>query len=230
MESHKIFQKFDLYAEVVQQNYMCHKEIIEVARALLSLEKLDAKFTHIDLGCGNAYFINAIYSENTAVHYIGVDLSPAALIDAENNVKHKIKWKSEFYCDDLLGFLKKQKTKVQFISCGFCLHHLPTDHKKEVFKIVQKRLRAGGSFFLYDVVRNEESKKTYNKRQLELYKTNWNTIPKDTMELIGKHILNEDFPENMSTYIKWGKEVGFSNVEVAYRDPNKLYAFIEFKN
>ena len=50
------------------------------------------------------------------------------------------------------------------------------------------------------------------------------------MKMVETHMLNEDFPEKLSTYQEWGEEVGFQRSEILYRTPHEFYVFIEFKN
>jgi len=49
------------------------------------------------------------------------------------------------------------------------------------------------------------------------------------MQVLEDHILNEDFPEKIETYLQWGEDLGFSSTNILYQDPNTLFAFLEFR-
>lgn len=228
-KTHELFKSFDLYTEVVQQNYMRHKELIAITKAQLATKGVRDGDTLLDLGCGNAYFSKEVYPSDVQLHYKGVDLSPDAIKSAKLMLQGNTKWKTELIAEDMLQFLNNEESSVKFISSGFCLHHLATEQKKEVFTAVKERLVPGGTFFLYDVaMEDDDDKPAFNKRQLNWYNKAWHTISKEQMEAISAHILNEDFPEKVTTYTNWAKTLGFSQVNQLYRDPNKLYVCLEF--
>ena len=137
MESHKIFQKFDLYAEVVQQNYMCHKEIIEVARALLSLEKLDARFTHIDLGCGNGRIIIDFKDKlNKPFLYIGIDCCKELIEIAKKNNEEENVYFINMDIDKIDEyFLNKYKNYIFLFESSLCMVKYPSRILKLISQI-----------------------------------------------------------------------------------------------
>ncbi len=230
MKTHKIFKKFNLYEEIVRHNYMYHEELIHVTKKRLNILEENRSITFLDLGCGDAYLTSQLFPKEAPINYVGVDLSESALKDAEINLSGYSGWEVDLHCEDLLDFLKKNNTKFQIISCGFSLHHLKTEDKKKVFKEVKKSLKPGGLFLLYDVVRGEETVDEINRKQIEVYKKAWAKIPSDSMQLIEEHMINEDFPEALTTYEKWGGEIGFSQSEILYRTPHEFYVLIEYKN
>ncbi len=228
-KTHELFKSFDLYSEVVQQNYMRHKELIAITKERLSQKGIQDGATLIDLGCGNAHFSKEAYPAEICLHYKGIDLSENAIYSAKNMLHDRSNWDVALVCDDMLHFLENSQEKVQFISSGFCLHHLSTPQKKAVFSALKKRLLAGGTFFLYDVAMEErDNKPIFNKRQLNWYRKAWHSISNEQMAAISEHILKEDFPEKVSTYKNWAKAFGFSQIKQLYRDPNSLYVFLEF--
>ena len=146
-KTHELFKSFDLYSEVVQQNYMRHKELIAITKERLSQKGIQDGATLIDLGCGNAHFSKEAYPAEICLHYKGIDLSENAIYSAKNMLHDRSNWDVALVCDDMLHFLENSQEKVQFISSGFCLHHLSTPQKKAVFSALKKRLLAGGTFF-----------------------------------------------------------------------------------
>jgi len=230
MKEHKIFTKFNLYEEIVKQNYMYHKELIEVAQKRLQPKSVNKPLFYLDLGCGDAYFISQVYTKDVPVNYTGVDLSESALNDANKNLQDYKKWNIDLRHSDLLSHIRNDTTKYDIISCGFSLHHLSKSDKRAVFGEIKKSLVQGGLFLFYDVVRDKETREEINRIQIDHYKKKWISIPKDSMKLVEEHMIKEDFPEKLTTYQDWSKEVGFSQSEILYRTPHEFYVFIEFKN
>lgn len=228
-KTHELFKSFDLYTEVVKQNYMRHNEMIAITKERLATKGVQHGDTLLDLGCGNAYFSKEVYPSEVKLQYKGIDLSSDAIKSAKAMLQNQPNWEMQLIADDMLHFLKSEQSKVQFISSGFCLHHLATAQKQEVFALVKEQLLPGGTFFLYDVAMEDtDDKPTFNKRQLNWYHKAWHTISKAQMEAIETHILQEDFPEKVSTYKNWAKSLGFAGINQLYRDPNNLYVCLEF--
>ena len=86
----QFFDQWQLYQQIIEQNYMAHQGIHRVIRQLIN-DQFTTPFQFLDLGCGDAQAIATTLTNSQVDMYTGVDLSPNALnLAIENRLfRHK---------------------------------------------------------------------------------------------------------------------------------------------
>jgi tRNA (uracil-5-)-methyltransferase TRM9 len=98
----------------------------------------------LDLGCGNARFLDFLLKNNLNVNYLGMDNSPSFI--QKNLQKHP---GHQFKTIDILNNLADIQGKFNFIGVFGVTHHIPYfDFRKKWFLELQEKVEIGGVLFL----------------------------------------------------------------------------------
>jgi len=105
----------------------------------------------VDLGCGPATQLTQIAELNPEVTFLGVDLSPRMLEQAEAYVRERGLKNVRFVLGDVTQLDFLQSTSLDGVISTMALHHLPSlDHLRRCFREVARVLRPQGALYLAD--------------------------------------------------------------------------------
>ena len=190
-------------------------ELVARSAALLNPDATSV----MDLGCGGGNYAVKVTSLLHNVDCTLIDLSANMLAKAEVRVQENISGKvlaiQGDYRDIDLG-----TNQYDVITAGTTLHHLRDDEEWElVFTKVFKALKAGGTFWINDIVISEteeintmmlsgwidEMKKHHDEEEVKMYLNRYES---------------EDTPRTLSYQLDLMKQVGFSETIVLHKHFN----------
>lgn len=216
------FSTWKLYQEIVQQNYMCQREILEELMTYIPVPK-SGGVRVLELGCGDATMASKIFSNEEMVSYTGVDLSAPALQLAESTVA-SAGWSYRLIKGDFSQVVESLDEKYDVILAGFSLHHLSENGKKKIMRNISRLLSPSGSCFVYDVVNREgETRSIYLQRFLSLVDEHWDELTPEQRYSIRNHMEEADFPVSHSVWTKIAMSAGLISSDLLYRDLEDLY-------
>lgn len=209
-ETTKIFfDQWHLYQQIVEQNYMAHREIQSALRDFVTTH-LDHAFILLDLGCGDASMMARVLRDTPIQRYVGVDLSPVALEQAAQNLASS-SCTVELIESDFSDYLQDcEQAQFDVVFTSFALHHLFLDEKRAFLNQCHTALKPGGYLLLCDVFRRpNETRDEYLQAYCGQCRKNWTHIPQETLHKALEHIQTCDFPETYETMATLAKEAGF---------------------
>jgi len=206
-EAENIFDTWELYRKIVSFNNMFHREIYaDVAEVLRTCHD----FALLDLGCGDAVNLAPVLTSVPIGRYCGVDLSATALDFAEQNL-NGLSCPVTLQLGDLLQSLHETDLRYDVIFTSFALHHLNFGQKADFFKTAYDHLNAGGFLLMIDTVREEHEDLTaYLKAYCAWLRGDWQGIDNQEKEIACQHIVDNDFPETLSTLQAFAQQAGFA--------------------
>lgn len=215
-EPAKFFARsWSLYDQITEHNYMFHREIYAKIADLLKQRK--DHYRLLDLGCGNARFLAPCLTRSPPAHYEGVDLSEAALEEAQGFLA-ELSCPVQLTQGDLLAAAESTKNKWDVIFTGFAVHHLTSEEKTRFFQAAGRCLSDNGWLLMLDVVREEDqTRENYLAGYLKFMREHWTEIPRDQLETACAHVETCDYPEYLSTLKEMGKASGLNNSLVISR-------------
>jgi SAM-dependent methyltransferase len=212
-----LFRKsWTLYDEITERNYMCHREIYAAVATLLRSRSAGNPYTVLDLGCGNARFLAPCLEASPPAAYHGVDLSSAALGEAEDHLSGISK--KTLTRGEMLSFLEGSSGSFDLIFTGFAVHHLDTEAKQRFFKASSLRLAPCGELIMVDVARGEgETRECYLESYIRMMRTAWTGISPEHLEEACAHVKAHDFPETVTGLKQMAFRAGFSQSRLVAR-------------
>ncbi len=208
---------WSLYDTVVARNYMFHREIQERIHDALKAWRKEGDYSLLDLGCGNARSIAACVGDFLPARYEGVDLSPAALAEAAENLKS---WPSVTLReqDMLAKVLSVSAKSFDVVYSSFAMHHLNVADKERLFAVCRRLLKPRGIFLLVDVVREEgQTREQFMQKYLHMMRTEWTALTPAQAEEACQHVSTYDFPETYGTLAETAGKSGFKDVQTLGR-------------
>ncbi|OQW86967.1 MAG: hypothetical protein BWK78_09530 [Thiotrichaceae bacterium IS1] len=213
-----------MYSKVVAYNYLFHQEIYADITQVLG--KIHHSFSLLDLGCGDATCLAPVLAKLPVISYCGVDLSPAALELAKQNLS-VLPCTVEFCHTDLLQALRNINQRYDVIFSSFAVHHLSFGEKTEFFQLAIQHLNKDGILLLVDAVREEsEDLPTYLNAYCDQVHNQWHHIDLEEKEFICRHVTTDDFAETASTLQMMAVQAGFSSCQkVSKYSMNQVFCF-----
>ncbi len=218
--------QWEIYQYVVNENFMAHQQIKTHLQTYLKQQCIHA-FSVLDLGCGDAAMMTDVLQDTAVSHYMGIDLSTAALALAVENTQQK-SISAHFEVGDLKDFTHVIQAKTfDVIVAGFSLHHLSAEEKQTFFQQSKAALNKGGLLVLYDVVRlHDESRSTYLDRYCDQVTERWHDLTPEMMTVIEGHIRSSDYPQSLQELETMVLTAGFSTLSVGYSDPTEFHQLL----
>ncbi|MDO9105628.1 MAG: class I SAM-dependent methyltransferase [Methylovulum sp.] len=203
------FDTWVIYRSIVAHNNMFHREIYaDVAEFLAGLGD---GFSMLDLGCGDAACLAPVLAGAAIMEYRGVDLSETALQLAAKNLA-ALPCPVSLQQTDLLQALHENPTQYDVIFSSFAVHHLSLPQKTAFFRAAHSRLNHNGRLLLIDTVRAEgEDLPAYLHAYCQWIDKDWIGITPEEKAVACEHIMEYDFPENMSTLSAISAQAGFTS-------------------
>ena len=125
------------------------KTSLEAERQLVVRLGISRQHTVLEYGPGTGDF--AIAAGETGATVTGVDISPAMLTFAARKAKEAQLDNVSFQDGAFLTHEEPDDT-VDFVVTKFALHHIPDFWKVTALRRIWRSLKAGGTFYLQDVV------------------------------------------------------------------------------
>jgi cyclopropane fatty-acyl-phospholipid synthase-like methyltransferase len=215
----EFFTGWTTYRQVLDNNYMFHKEIYQAVNILLNEQLVDQPFSLLDLGCGDASFLAMALQGTTIREYTGYDLSASALILAEKNLA-PLESVVHLFNEDLLAGLEKTEECFDVIFTSFAVHHLNIEEKANFFSLAKSALTDNGFLLFIDVMREPtESLDTYLDNYCFWLEDTWVCLESEERAALAKHIRNNDMPETANTLCALAKTAGFNHVKEVCQFP-----------
>ena len=211
----EVFMKsWSVYQEVIQHNYMFHREITQSVKNCLDASRTNELIRVLDLGCGDASMALPLLSVTHLHAYIGCDLSQPALDIAhkalvDKNIRHQC------ICDDMMKVAAEQADEsIDLVLSSYALHHLNALQKQHIVRDISRILKPCGFFILIDIFREtEENRSAYMRNYMGYLRANWTNLSKSSQDLIVDHATEYDFPENNGFYTALCLKSGFEKAE-----------------
>lgn len=200
-----------MYQNIIQQNYMFHREISEATRAEMSVIKPESRLCILDLGCGDASMTLPMLEPDRVLTYIGCDLSQPALDIARKQLEMQ-KISHQLICDDMLQVASEQPdASIDIVFSSYAIHHLNAIDKQRLIADIGRILTPGGCFVLIDIFREPtEDRATYMRNYLGVVQETWINLSAESRDLVINHATEYDFPEHSAFYETQCSAQGFS--------------------
>lgn len=209
------FNGWHIYQQVIQHNYMKHRQVAQCLRFYLKSQAL-GQGSFLDLGCGDGSFAQSLFQTFSPSTYTGVDLSVTALGLARENFSQAT-YPVTFYEQELLAFLREHSQQFNVLLSAFSVHHLSLADKQAYFQQGRSHLQPGGVLVFVDVFRQEgESREAYLQRYGAMMRRDWTQLTPAVQAVLMEHITASDFPESESCIRDLAQQAGFSQVECLY--------------
>jgi tRNA (cmo5U34)-methyltransferase len=211
-EATRWFNQWHVYRSIVDNDWMCHRGIFSAIKNWVHLRH-PGPFTLLDLGCGDAGFIQGTFTDTGLWAYTGVDASQAALAKARSELSGA-RFQVQLVEADLLAYLGEQSGRdsraFDVILASYAVHHLPAREKQEFFRLARARLAPGGSLLFADVFRRgEESREEYLQAYVGMMRDEWAGLAGEGLASTIEHVLQRDFPETLGAIQGMAREAGF---------------------
>ena len=221
----EFFRSWQLYQDVIEHNYMAHREIIACLRKFSESKDLSGSAI-LDLGCGDAYTVRTAWGNLDQVQFTGVDLSAPALQFAQDALVDS-NWFVRLIEGDLSAVLQELNDPFDLIMAGHSLHHLQNPAKQRALVRMRELLKPQGKVLIYDLLpREQESRDVYVQRLLHDNERDWNLLSEDQLVSIRSHVENFDFPIELADWEAYATQAGFANCELRYRDEKDHYGLL----
>lgn len=211
-EASRWFAQWHLYRSIVDANWMCHREIFEGVRSGVLL-RYPGPFTLLDLGCGDASFIQRTFENTGLWAYVGVDASAAAIAQTHKELagaRFQVELREGDMLAALEGGMGEKARLFDVILASFSVHHLPLGEKRRFFKGVFSRLSIGGTLLFADVFRRDgETREQYLAAYENMMREGWVGLAPETLEGAVGHVRERDFPETREGVVELVREAGF---------------------
>lgn len=199
-----------VYQEIIEHNYMFHREISTAARLALEEDASCKALRILDLGCGDASMALPFLSADRIAAYVGCDLSQPALDIAKEKLK-TLDIPYRLFCDDMLRFMEEQAdASADLVLASYAIHHLNANDKQRLIRDVARVLSPEGRFLLIDIFREpHEERIDYVANYMQKLRQDWTALSTEAQDLVVDHATQYDFPEPSSFYATHCQNHGF---------------------
>lgn len=214
-QSVEIFNSWDLYDNIVRNNWMRHEQMAQFIRDAAA----GAKLSVLDLGCGDGAMARNGLSVCQVAKYVGVDLSQDALEHLQRS--QGLGSAPEVIRGDLAESIAGLASEsFDLVLASYSLHHFQRAQKESILRQIRRVLRATGKFLWIDIAcMEDEDRDGYVARIEGEIRTAWVPMPQKHCEDAIEHIRNHDFPERQSWMIQaWDRACGLESPQGGPRD------------
>lgn len=220
-------EQWQIYRKLVDHNYLFHREAYGRLHHVLR-DEVEASFRFLDLACGDASAVVSALQGTAIATYHGIDLSPAALALAAENLA-ALECPVTLEQRDFAAAVRGWREPVDVVWIGLSLHHLPTPEKLAVMRAVRRIVGETGRFLIYeDTSRAGETRAEWLARW-DAQRPDWTAYSDAEWEAITGHVHADDFPEADATWHELGHAAGFSQVAELYAAPTDLLRLYHFR-
>ncbi len=224
--SGELFESWDLYGNIIAQNWMRHREMGAFLRTVAEeveerkREGGEGGLRVLDLGCGDGSMASSGLSNSRVAAYVGVDLSEdalAKLMEREGLGTNRRAIRGSIPDE----FDKVSGESFDLVIASYSLHHFRSSVKESVLREIHRLLSSAGCFVWIDIYRRgQDSREEYLRRIDRLIHEEWNPMPLDARESSLEHIRECDYPELESWMLDaWKRVAGVAHkVQKGYSD------------
>lgn len=198
------------------------REFIEITKSLYAYF-IDAKSEAnvLDLGCGDAFFIQELIKTFSPKSITLVDGSNEMLEEAQRRLGKKANF--NFIQVSFQSLLRGEPLNqdFDFVYSSLAIHHLPFEEKKQLYSYIYRLLSPGGSFVHYDVVVPPSEK--IESWFLSLWRQ-WikkhpdKEMSKKLLEIPEQYKRNTDnMPDTLGSQLQALKQIGFKEVDCYFK-------------
>ena len=227
MSTQEIFQQqWRIYRTMVDNNYVYHSEVSSCLRQILMSEAPPA-FRFLDLACGDAFEIVDVLRDAPIGRYHGVDLSRAALDQAEVNL-------AALDCTvlleqrDLNEVIHEHPEPEDVVWIGLSLHHFQASHKLGVMRAIRGIVGERGLLLVYEPASPEGEARAEWLRRWDAQRSSWTAYSPETWETMTAHVHAADFPESAVQWHELGRAAGFATTQEVFVAPSDLFRMYRF--
>ncbi len=204
---------WSIYDAIIGANLMHHREIHRVVRGIVAdVRARSARYTFLDLGCGNARVLAATLRELPPTRYVGIDLSAPALDEAAvalAGLPDIVLREQDMV--EAAAELGAGGQRFDVVYSGFAMHHLPADAKRRFVRSVAGLLAPGGVFLLADLVREEgESREQHAAEYTRMVRAGWDGLEPAQIEEVCAHVVAHDDPETWPGLVAMARAAGLT--------------------
>ncbi len=219
--SNTMFDEWGLYARILANNYMRHRDIAAGVREHLAV--LDRSCRVLDLGCGDGWMARECLKNTQVRRYVGIDTSADAIARARACPpagSHPDKARIDLCCEDVCTALPALPGgEFDLVLSSYCLHHFSQPQKRDVLRQIRRVLTADGSFIWTDLARHsQQTRDAYLTSVFHEIRQNYRTLRSEEIEETVAHIASSDHPEEEQWMLATARECGFSLARALLRD------------
>jgi len=222
----EIFNSWDLYKNIVLNNWMRHEQMAQ----FIHKSSTGLQLKVLDLGCGDGQMARQGLCDCQIEKYVGIDLSQ----DALDHLKRAggLGPNPQTVLGDIQESIQQLPDQsFDLVLASYSLHHFQSDQKLVVLKEIRRILSPKGLFLWIDIAcLEEEDRSGYLSRIEHEIESKWILMPPKHREDAIEHIFHHDFPEKQSWMIQaWEKSsetlrpspsnIQLNRRSVGYRDP-----------
>jgi SAM-dependent methyltransferase len=219
----EIFDQWDLYARVVANDYMRHRELAAQVRGVLG--RYGRPVRVLDAGCGDGSLARRCLGEVQLDRYVGIDLSADALTRARSDPPAGNGPRPAeviLICQDLLEAIPAlDDDEFDVVLASYSLHHFSQASKRELLRQIARILKTTDSLFVWsDMVRRPgQTRAEYLAAMEQEMRSHWSALSPAELEQTIAHINESDFPEEESWMLEAARQCGLRPVGELFRDP-----------
>jgi len=219
--SNTMFDEWNLYARILANNYMRHRDIAAVVREHLAV--LDRSCRVLDLGCGDGWMARECLRNTRVLRFVGVDSSADAIARAQACPPAGCEPDNaglDLHCEDVVTALPALPAgEFDLVLSSYCLHHFSQPRKREILRQIRRVLTADGSFIWTDLARHsQQTRDTYLQSVFHMIRQDYRTLGPEEIEETVAHIANSDYPEEEQWMLATARECGFALARALLRD------------
>jgi SAM-dependent methyltransferase len=216
-----LFQRhWRVYRIMVEENFLFHREAYVQLHEILA--GIEAPFTFLDIGCGDAAHSALALKGTRVAAYQGIDLAPEALAFARK-VLGSLHCPVSLEEGDYADALRSRTEPADVVWSGLALHHCRDDAKKAVLEDIRRILVPGGLFVFYENASPDGESRDGWLSRWDLQRPAWSAYDDADWTLMRDHVRAADFPETSSRWRQLAHETGFQAVEELFVAPTDLF-------
>jgi len=178
-----------------------------------------------DLGCGDGVIAQALLTHYPNARVTAIDFSEPMLERARQRLKPFGDRVTVIQADLYQAEWQNGLQTFDGVLSGYCIHHLPDDRKRELYREIYHRLAPGGSFLNLEHVASATSwgEALFNESLVDaLYRWHQQQGGTDSREAVARQfVYREDKQANILAPVEvqcdWLRAIGFQQVDCYFK-------------
>jgi SAM-dependent methyltransferase len=178
-----------------------------------------------DLGCGDGAIAQAALLRYPKAHLVALDFSEPMLAQAKQRLQSFADRVTLAQADLYTPDWHQSQGSFDVVLSGYCIHHLPDDRKRELYREIYNLLNPGGCFLNIEHVASPTPwvEELFNESLVDaLYQWHQTQGGTDTREEVAKRfVYREDKKANIlapvETQCEWLRAIGFQQVDCFFK-------------
>lgn len=198
----------------------------QIRIALQILDSSSIPVTQVaDLGCGAGAIAEAILHHYPEAQVTAIDFSAPMLEQAQQRLQpfgERVRLlQADLYTPDWRADLGR----FDAVFSGYCIHHLPDDRKRSLYREIYEQLAIGGCFVNIEHVASASTwgESLFNESLVDaLYEWHQSQGGSDSREVVAKRFVYRDDKDAnilapVETQCAWLREIGFERVDCYFK-------------